>query len=101
MATLKDKFTLEDLKELEKVINHIMNQATHEKTTKFVTVSELQLLCVIDNLCQVSGLLCDLIEQQMNGHIEIFDPYQYLNHKLESTDNGIKNYLRVKKIEIE
>lgn len=101
MANLKDKFTVEDMKELDQRINKIFYQVTHANTTTSAGVTELQLLGVIDHLCRVSGMLSDMIEQQLEGHIETFDPYSYLNRKLGNAEIGIKNYLKIKKIELD
>ncbi|WP_026567256.1 hypothetical protein [Bacillus sp. UNC41MFS5] len=101
MANLKDKFTIEDMKELDYRINQIFYQVTHTNTTTTVGVTELQLLGVIDHLCRVSGMLSDMIEQQLEGHIETYDPHSYIDRKLSSAELGIKNFLKVKKIDLD
>ncbi|MCM2532728.1 hypothetical protein NDK43_10460 [Neobacillus pocheonensis] len=101
MATLKDKFTTEDIKELNQRLNYILNQATHANTRIKAGVVELQLLNVIDQLCRVSGMLLDITEQQLEGHIETFDPYGFMDGKLETAEIGIQNLLQIKKIELD
>lgn len=101
MANLKDKFTVEDMKEFNKRFNNIFYQVTHEKTTTTVGVTELQLLGVIDSLCRVSGMLGDVIEQQLEGQIETSDPYTEIDRKLGNVETGIKNFLKVKKIDLD
>jgi hypothetical protein len=101
MTNLKDKFTVQDTKELNERINSIYYQVTHANTRTTVGVTELQLLGVIDYLCRVSGMLCDVVEQQLEGHIETFDPHRYIDMKLRTAENGISNFLRVKKINLD
>ncbi|PLS04044.1 hypothetical protein [Neobacillus cucumis] len=101
MANLKDKFTVQDTKELNKRLNRIFYDVTHANTRKTVGVTELQLLGVIDHLCRVSGMLCDMVEQQLEGHIETFDPHSYIEKKLRTAENGISNFLKVKKINLD
>ncbi|MEY2196749.1 hypothetical protein AB7942_29150 [Neobacillus sp. BF23-41] len=74
MANLKDKFTVEDIKELDRKLNRIYYHATHGITITNSGVTEIQLLNVIDNLCRASGMLCDMLEQQLEGNIETVDP---------------------------
>ncbi|MBT2725126.1 MULTISPECIES: hypothetical protein [unclassified Bacillus (in: firmicutes)] len=101
MANLKDKFTIEDMKEFDARLNRIFHQVTHPNTRTTVGVTELQLLGVIDYLCRTSGMLCDMIEQQLEGHIETYDPQRYIDRKLWTAENGIKNFLKVKKIDLD
>jgi hypothetical protein len=101
MANLKDKFTVEDIREYNARLNNIFYQVTHGNTTANVGITELQLLGVIDHLCRVSGMLCDMIEQQLEGHIETYDPHRYIDSKLGSVETGTKNFLKVKKIELD
>ncbi|MEH7419599.1 hypothetical protein V7266_30670, partial [Neobacillus drentensis] len=93
MANLKDKFTVQDTRELNERLNSIFYQVTHANTIKTVGVTELQLLDVIDHLCRVSGMLCNMVEQQLEGHIETFDPYTYIDRKLGTAEKGITNFL--------
>jgi hypothetical protein len=101
MATLKDKFTLDDIIELNQRINSIFYQVTHANTRAKAGVVELQLLNIVDQLCRVSGMLFDIMEQQLEGHIETFDPYGYIDGKLDSAEIGIHNFLQIKKIELD
>jgi hypothetical protein len=101
MANLKDKFTIQDMKELDQRLHLIFDQVTHYQTRKNAGVTELQLLDTIDHLCRVSGMFCDMIEQQLEGHIETSDPYGYINGKLGTAETGVKNFLKVKKIELD
>ncbi|MGZ4160473.1 MAG: hypothetical protein ACXVHV_11150 [Methanobacterium sp.] len=100
MANLKDKFTVDDISELTSKINHIFYQATHWETTSNAGLTELQLLNVIDQFCRISCMLCNMIEQQLEGNIDTNDPKGYIKEKLSSADNGIKNFLTVKKIDL-
>ncbi|MBM7654173.1 hypothetical protein [Neobacillus cucumis] len=100
MAYLKDKFTIQDTKEINERINRIFNQVTHANTTTTVGVTELQLLGIIDHLCRVSGMLCDMVEQQLEGHIETFDPHSYIDKKLKNAEIGISNFIKIKKINV-
>ncbi|MFP5111854.1 hypothetical protein ACSU64_05680 [Bacillaceae bacterium C204] len=100
MANLKDKFTVEDIKELDRRLNRIYYHATHGITITNSGVTEIQLLNIIDHLCRASGMLCDMIEQQLENNIETVDPYGYIVRKIYSAENGIENYLKVKKIDI-
>lgn len=101
MAYLKDKFTVNDIKELDRRLNRIYYHATHGITLTNSGVTEIQLLNVIDHLCRTSGMLCDLIEQQLEGNIETVDPYGYIDRKIGSAENGIENFLKVKKIDLD
>ncbi|MDQ0200194.1 hypothetical protein [Neobacillus ginsengisoli] len=101
MATLKDKFTHEDIAALNKRLNYVFYQATHGNTRTKSGVVELQLLNIVDQLCKVSGMLLDIMEQQLDGQIETFDPYRYINGKLETAEIGIQNFLQIKKIDID
>ncbi|MGG3467817.1 hypothetical protein ABES02_10080 [Neobacillus pocheonensis] len=100
MANLKDKFTIEDIKELDKRLNSIYYRATHGITLTSSGITEIQLLNIIDNLCRASGMLCDVIEQQLEGNIETVDPYGYIIRKIGTAENGIENFLKVKKIDL-
>jgi hypothetical protein len=101
MANLKDKFTVEDMKALDQRLNRIFYQVTNYQTRSNAGVTELQLLDTIDHLCRVSGMLCDVIEQQLDGHIETSEPHSYIDKKLSTVETGIKNFLKVKKIELD
>jgi hypothetical protein len=101
LATLKDKFTVQDMKEINERLNQIFHQVTHPDTRTNVGVTELQLIGVIDYLTRVSGMLCDIIEQQLEGNIETYDPYRYIDKKLWVAENGINNFLKVKKIDLD
>ena len=101
MASLKDKFTIDDTKELNARINRVLYQVTHENTTTTVGVSELQLIGVIDHLCKVSSMLCDMLEQQLDGHIETFDPYSFIDRRLRTVENGVSNFIKIKRIDVD
>ncbi|MCM2533301.1 hypothetical protein NDK43_13975 [Neobacillus pocheonensis] len=101
MADLKDKFTVDDIKELDQRLNRIFYQVTHYQTRSNAGQVEIQLLDVIDRICRVSGMLCDLIEQHLEGNIETNDPYRYIDGKLSIAENGINNFLKVKKIDLD
>jgi hypothetical protein len=100
MANLSDKFTIEELKDFEKRINNIFYQATHGITRENSNETERQLLLSIDQLSRVSGMLCDLIEQQIDGHIETHDPKSYIDSKLGSAETWIRHYLEYKNINL-
>ena len=101
MANLKDKFTIDDMKALDQRLNHIYYQVTHYQTRSNAGLTELQLLDTIDHLCRMSGMLCDVIEQQLEGHIETSEPHRYIDRKLGTVETGIKNFLEVKKIDLD
>jgi hypothetical protein len=101
MSNLNDKFSLDDIRDLDQRLNHIFEQVTHYQTRTNAGLTELQLLNTIDHLCRVSGMLCDMIEQQIEGHIESSDPYGYINGKLGTAETGVKNFLKVKKIDLD
>ncbi|MDQ0975876.1 hypothetical protein QFZ31_005754 [Neobacillus niacini] len=102
MANLNDKFSLDDMRDLDQRLNHIFEQVTHYQTRSNAGLTELQLLNTIDHLCRVSGMLCDVIEQQIEGHyIESSDPLSYIDKNLGTVETGVKNFLKVKKIDIE
>jgi hypothetical protein len=101
MANLNDKFSLDDMRGLDRRLNHIFEQVTHYQTRTNAGLTELQLLNTIDHLCRVSGMLCDMIEQQIEGHIESSDPFSYIDKNLGTVETGVKNFLKVKKIEID
>jgi hypothetical protein len=101
MANLNDKFTLDDMRELDQRLNHIFEQVTHYQTRTNAGLTELLLLDLIDHLCRVSGMLCDMNERQKEGPFESSDPYSYINKELGTVETGIKNFLKVKKIELD
>lgn len=98
MATLRDKFTVDDIEEITSKINHIFYQATHWETTSKSRLAELQLLYVIDNLCRLSAIMCNVIEQELNGHIETPNPKDSINRNLSSAANGIQNFIQSRNI---
>jgi hypothetical protein len=97
MANLNDKFSLDDMRDLDQRLNNIFEQVTHYQTRSNAGLTELQLLNTIDHLCRVSGMLCDMIE----GHIETSDPFSYIDKNLGTVETGVKNFLKVKKIELD
>jgi hypothetical protein len=101
MANLNDKFMIDDMRALDQRFNHIFEQVTHYQTRSSAGLTELQLLDVIDRLCRVSGMLCDMIEQQIEGNIESSDPYSYIDRKLRTAEIGIQNFLKVKKVKLD
>jgi hypothetical protein len=101
LANLKDKFTIDDLKNFGQIITNINHQVTHCKTTSNSRLSELQLIYTIDHLCHISGMLCQVIEQQLEGHIETYDPYRFILEKLASAENGVDSFLKIKKIDLD
>lgn len=101
MANLKDKFTIDDMRVFDQRLTHILDRVTHYQTRSTAGLTQLQLLDTIDHLCRVSGMLCNIIEQQLEGHIESSDPYRYIDRKLDTVETGIKNFLKVKKIELD
>ncbi|WP_285290747.1 MULTISPECIES: hypothetical protein [unclassified Bacillus (in: firmicutes)] len=42
-----------------------------------------------------------MIEQQLEGYIETSEPHSYIDRKLGTVETGIKNFLNVKKIELD
>jgi hypothetical protein len=101
MANLKDKFTIDDMRALDHRLNQIFFQVSHYQTRSNARLTELQLLDTIDHLCRMSGMLCDVIEQQLEGHVETLDPHSYIDRKLGTVETGIKNFLEVKKIDLD
>lgn len=101
MARLNDKFTIEEMCELNQRLSELFYQVTNRETTKNASITELQLLNVVDQLTRISGMLCDVIEMELEGNIETSNPHGYINGKLGIVENGINNYLKVKKIELD
>jgi hypothetical protein len=97
---LKDKFTLEEVKDIDKRINKLFYNATHYKTRTNSNEAENELLHVVDHLCRVSNMLCDMIECEMEGHIECADPHDYIDGKLGLAEAWMNNYVNNKRINL-
>jgi hypothetical protein len=100
MTNLKDKFTVEDMKEITRRINHVFYQTTHWKTREKTSEQELLLLGTIDHLCRVSSMLCGAIEQQLEGHIETHDPKGYIDGKFSIAESRMNTYLSYRRIDL-
>jgi hypothetical protein len=101
MAKLSDKFTIEQIKDLEKRLNKIHYNVTHWQTRSTATETELQLINTIDHLVRVPNILCHIIEQALEGHIETFDPHGYADGKLGIAESSLIKYLKLKDINLD
>lgn len=91
MACLHDKFSVDEIKAIDKRIHQIFNQAT---SISSATDKERLLLNSLEKLSRVSGMLCDMIQQEMEGHIETSDPHSYIDSKLSSSEYNLNSYVK-------
>lgn len=99
MTRLKDKFTIDDMKEYEKRFNEIHYSITHWKTRNDVTERELELINTIDYLVRVPNIFCRVIEEDIKGHIETGDPHGYAKGKLGVAEASLRHYLELREID--
>lgn len=58
------------------------------------TEDENKLLNTVDNLCRVAGMLCSVIEQDLDGHIETADPLDYVYQKLSNSEGYLEFFFK-------
>jgi hypothetical protein len=97
---LSDKFTIEEIKDLNSRINKVFYNATVWQTRQATTEMEQQLIDCIDHLCRVSGMLSDMIEQDLKGDIVTSDPLRYLQGKLSVAEGSLEYYLKRKNVDV-
>jgi hypothetical protein len=101
LSRLNNKVTIEQLRDISKTLHEIHYNATHWITRSTASETELELISTIDYLCRVTNILCNIIEQELEGHIETHDPMKYVEEKLLLSHSSINSYLKVKELNFE
>jgi hypothetical protein len=102
MAKLKDRYSINDMKDLCHRFNQINYDMTHYKTREAANSdSEHALHSTIDYLVRVANMLSMTIQEELEGDVVTSDPMYYIKAKLNVAEQSVKSYHRLKKINLD
>ncbi|PLT28545.1 hypothetical protein [Peribacillus deserti] len=76
MGTIYEKFDVLSIRDIHRQLNEIQMIARSEQC------GSSELACSLDYITKAAGMLCSILEQQLEGKIDVEEPLEYIERSV-------------------
>ncbi|MBM7693045.1 hypothetical protein JOC77_002484 [Peribacillus deserti] len=76
MSTIYEKFDILSLRDIHRQLNEIQLLASAEES------KDRELRYILHHVTRAAGMLCSILEQHLEGKIDIDDPLEFIENKV-------------------